>query len=122
MDLWCSSSQHKRQQLKKASPEQPPNTVGFHSRGGGGGDDIGDDDNDSETESTAVHSVPSLNLDVESNEEVVDVSVDVEHAQHTGANDVERNVDMEHVQDVGAKDLYSLTQEMKTLVLFIDLY
>ncbi|KAG8637411.1 probable starch synthase 4, chloroplastic/amyloplastic isoform X1 [Manihot esculenta] len=110
-----SSSQHKRQQLKKASPEQPPNTVGFHSRGGGGGDDIGDDDNDSETESTAVHSVPSLNLDVESNEEVVDVSVDVEHAQHTGANDVERNVDMEHVQDVGAKDLYSLTQEMKTL-------
>ncbi|KAF2314662.1 hypothetical protein GH714_028333 [Hevea brasiliensis] len=106
-----SSSQHKRQQLKKASPEQPPITAGFHSSGGA---DDGDD-NDSETEDASLHSVPSLNLDVVSNEEVVDASVDVEHVQHAGAKDMEKNADLEHVQDVDAKDLHSLTQEMKSL-------
>ncbi|XP_021676304.1 probable starch synthase 4, chloroplastic/amyloplastic isoform X2 [Hevea brasiliensis] len=105
------SSQHKRQQLKKASPEQPPITAGFHSSGGA---DDGDD-NDSETEDASLHSVPSLNLDVVSNEEVVDASVDVEHVQHAGAKDMEKNADLEHVQDVDAKDLHSLTQEMKSL-------
>ncbi|XP_065878884.1 probable starch synthase 4, chloroplastic/amyloplastic isoform X2 [Euphorbia lathyris] len=94
-------SRHKRQQVKKASPELTPTTGDFNSTA----------DDDSEIENASLHNAPRLNLDVLPNDEV-GVSGDVEHIQVTGQEDGDdKYVDVE----VDVNDLDSLTQEMKSL-------
>ncbi|XP_048230259.1 probable starch synthase 4, chloroplastic/amyloplastic isoform X2 [Ricinus communis] len=84
------SSQNKRQQVKKASPEIPPTGGDFESSSG---DDIDDS-------------------------EVALSSLDVKSVHYTSAKDEKSNTNAEHAQLGDAKDLDNLTQEMKSLGIY----